>query len=72
MYLVIEIQKNEAGQLAWLVTQHEELRDAESKYHTVLAAAAKTTLPRHSAAIIHEDGHSIEQKSYRTEEVGEE
>ena len=63
MFLVVEIQKTN-NQLAWLVTQHEELRDAESKYHTVLAAAARSKLQRHSAALIHEDGHTIRNESY--------
>lgn len=65
MFLVVEIQKNEAGQLAWLVTQHEDIRDAESKYFAVLSAAAKSNLPRHSAALLHEDGHCIRSESYR-------
>ena len=64
MFLVVEIQKGENGQFACLVTQHEDLRDAESKYHAVLAAAAKSKLPRHSAALLHEDGHSIRNESY--------
>ena len=64
-FLVVEIQKNGNG-LAWLVTQHADIRDAESKYHTVLAAAARTTLPRHSAALLSEDGRCLEYKSYTT------
>lgn len=60
MFLVIEIQKGENGSLSWLVTQHSDLRDALSKYHSVLAAAAKSGLPRHSATIVYEDGHVVE------------
>lgn len=67
MFLVLEIQKNSEGQLAALVTQHEDIREAKSKYHAVLSVAAKSGLPRHSAAIIHEDGHSIYNESYKAE-----
>lgn len=64
MFLVVEIQKDGNGHLSWLITEKENIRDAESAYHSVLAAAAITTLPRHSAVILHEDGHSIENQSY--------
>jgi len=60
MFLVMEIQKDENGSLSWLVTQHSDLRDALSKYHTVLGFAAKSGLPRHGATIIYEDGHVVE------------
>lgn len=71
MYLVLEIQKDANGNLSTLITQHETLRDAQSKYHTILGFAAKTTLPRHGAAIIHEDGRTMEYKSFKSD-AGEE
>lgn len=64
MFLVVEIQKNASGQVASLITQHSDYRDAQAKFHTILAAAAKSNLPRHGAAILHEDGHSIVNESY--------
>jgi len=67
MFLVIEIQKGENGSLSWLVTQHEDIRDADSKYYAVLSAAAKSGLERHSAALLHEDGHCIRSGSYRSD-----
>ena len=67
MYLVLEIQKDANGNLATLITQHETLRDAQSKYHTSLGFAAKSTLPRHGASIIHEDGHTMDCKSFKSD-----
>lgn len=64
MFLVIEIQKGEGGQLTWLVTQHSDLRDAQSKYHTVLGFAAKSGLPRHGAVILNEFGVNICNESF--------
>lgn len=43
MYIVIELQKN-GDQVANIVTAHETENDAYSKYHTILAAAAKSTV----------------------------
>lgn len=65
MFLVVEIQKNN-GQLSHLVTVHETIREAQSKYHTILAAAAVSGLERHSAAILQDDGHSLFNESYST------
>ena len=70
MFLVLEIQKTN-GQLAALITQHEDIRDAESKYHAILSVAAKSGLERHSAALLHEDGHSIYNGSYKPEGEGD-
>ena len=51
---------------------------AESKYHEVLAAAAISQLPQHSATLITSDGRAIMNQCYRHEvaptpepEVGE-
>jgi len=43
MYIVIELQKN-GDQVANIVTTHETENDAYSKYHAILAAAAKSTV----------------------------
>lgn len=67
MFLVIEIQKSESG-LAALCTQHDTLREAQSKYHQVLAYAAVSGLPRHSAAILNEAGANICNESYGDDE----
>jgi hypothetical protein len=76
-YLVIEIQKQTDGTIAKIVTVHDTLNEALSKYHTVLSFAAVSTLPKHSCCIIDEGGyyvrnecfeHEIEQQEGTTDE----
>lgn len=67
MYIVIEIQKNQNGQVATLVDSYEDRNTAEQKYHQVLAAAAVSSLPVHTAVMLMEDGYSIKKETYRHE-----
>ena len=67
MFIVIEIQKNAQGQVATLLTAYDSLREAQSKYYTILAAAAKSGLPRHGAAILYEDGKEIASQSFASD-----
>ena len=39
-YIVIELQTAKSGAVANLVTQHASEAEAQSKYHSILAAAA--------------------------------
>ena len=57
MYIVIELQTN-GGQTAHLVTAHATREEAESKYHTVLAAE------KHAAIIVSEEGFPIMHQCY--------
>lgn len=65
MYIVIELQKNADGQVANLVTSHNTLAEAESKYHTIMAAAAVNEVPIHSAIIVSEEGFPVMHKCYK-------
>ena len=67
MYLVIEIQKH-GEDLADIVTSHATLNAAESRYHTVLAAAAVSNVPVHAAALISEEGFPMRHECYRHED----
>lgn len=72
-YIVMEIQKDKAGKIATLVTSHADIQDARAKYHTVLAAAAKSGLPLHGALILEENGAQIARECYEiAEEPNEE
>ena len=62
-YLVLEIQVNE-GITSNLIYDFENKRQAESKYHTVLAAAAISNLDVHTAMLTDENGYLYETKSY--------
>lgn len=64
MYSVIELQKN-GGTLAVLHYEYADKNTAQQKYHEVLAYAAVSTLERHSAALLNEDGRELRYESYQ-------
>jgi len=64
MFLVIEIQTMNDGKIANIVTAYDNERDANSKYHTILAAAAKSNLPAHAAVIMTNEGYVQAQQCY--------
>lgn len=51
-YIVIEMQTNEKGMTSVIPVAYEDLNLARQKYHTILAAAAVSTLPVHGAVIL--------------------
>lgn len=62
-YVVLEIQTMDGGQVACLATPYDNQMQAESSYHTVLAAAALSSLPRHAAVLLTSDG-SVQASQY--------
>lgn len=64
-YIVIELQKNEAGVVSNIVTAYDTLAAAESAYYTILAAAAISALPVHSAVLISEDGYPVMHNCFK-------
>lgn len=64
MYLVIELQTNgdTMANLAWAYSSKEQ---AEQKYHTVLAAAAVSTVETHTALIMNAEGTVIKRETYK-------
>ena len=64
-YIVIEMQKNAEGQVANLVTAHNTLAEAESKFYTILASAAVNDVPVHSAIIVSEEGFPVKHQCYK-------
>lgn len=65
MYIVIELQKNAEGVVSNIATSHETLAEAESKYYYVLAAAAVSDIPVHSAIIVSEEGFPVRHECYK-------
>lgn len=64
-YIVIEIQKSQDGTVAIPpVATYDNLFDALSRYHTILAAAAISDVPVHSAVILTDVGQQIRMDSY--------
>lgn len=64
-YIVIEIQKLANGTVAIPapVTYNTHL-EALAAYHTILAAAAVSSVPVHSAVILTETGQQIAMETY--------
>ena len=65
MYIVIELQKDAKGVVSNIVTSFENLAEAESKYYNILAAAAVSKIPVHSAIIVSEEGFPVRNQCYK-------
>lgn len=69
MYYILEIQQYADGSFGHLVHYADSRNRAESKYHEVLAAAAVSELPKHSAVLINENGEAIINQTYVHETI---
>lgn len=65
MYIVIELQKDAKGVVSNIVTAFDTLAEAESKYYTILAAAAISKVPVHSAIIVSEEAFPVKHQCYK-------
>ena len=63
-YLVIEIQTNTDGTVGNLVFAYDDRNQAESKYHTVLAAAAISEVTIHACSLLASDGRLLNRGCY--------
>jgi len=63
-YLVIEIQVSDSGAVGNFVWSFGDINAAYSQYHTVLASAAVSNIPIHSAVIMNETGFCIKHESF--------
>lgn len=63
-YVLIELQTNPNGAVGNLVTAYDALQQAESAWHSVLAAAAISALPAHAAILVNSDGEVVESRCY--------
>lgn len=66
-YIVIELQKNASGKVSTIVTQHADRYAAEGKYHTILAAAATSSVAQHGAVLLTDAGQEIIHQCYTHE-----
>ena len=64
MYIVIELQTYDNGTVGNIVNKYDTLNEAESKWHSVLAAAAVSTLPVHAAVILTNAGTLIRSEYF--------
>ena len=70
MYILLEIQVNDNGQVGTLITNYSDLREAESRFYTVMAAAALSELPVHSAVLMTEKGLKLKNGWYTHDDEG--
>lgn len=66
MYFVLEIQIGSTGSILPFAFNNQS--DAEAKYHTILSVAAKSSVPKHSAVLMAENGITLKHESYFHEE----
>lgn len=57
MFFVVEIQVNANGTAGTVIDTYSDVNTAQNKYHTILAAAAVSQIPKHAAFIFTEDGY---------------
>ena len=64
-YIVIEIQKASDGSIGVPpINTYDSFFDAISRYHTILAAAAVSNVPVHTAVVLNQVGQQIAMDSY--------
>ena len=62
MYIVMEIQNS--GTVATLVSQYADKNAAEGAFHQILASAAVSSVPVHSAVLMTDKGVWLRSESY--------
>lgn len=65
MYIVLEIQTYDDGTVGMINTAFEDQNLAKNKYYSVLAAAAISGLPKHTAVLLNEEGISLRHECCR-------
>lgn len=63
-YIVIELQAT-GDSVANIVTTHDTINEAESKYHLILTSAAVSQVPMHSATILTDEGYQLKRECYK-------
>lgn len=64
MYYIIELQKTDDAHCVHLISTKETQNEAESAYHQVLAAAAISSVPEHSATLLTDNGRELMNQTY--------
>lgn len=64
MFYVIEIQTNADGTHGTLVYDYPDRNEALAKYHTVLAAAATSSVLVHACTILTREGAQIAHEAF--------
>lgn len=59
-FLVTELQTAADGSMSSPSYAYDDILSAQAKYHTILAAAAKSPVPVHAAIIMNNEGQEID------------
>ena len=62
MFYVLELQTDQTG--AVLVFTYDNLTQAESKFYAILSAAAVSSVRKHGAIILNEDGIMLKHEVF--------
>lgn len=62
MVIVMEIQVGET--VSTIVESYADPFQAESKFHQILTAAAVSSVPKHSAVILNDEGQMMKHECY--------
>ena len=71
MFIVLDIQKDEYGEVETTATTYSEQNLAEGAYHQVLAGAALDEIPQHSCVLLTDEGFFMQSKCYKHEATEE-
>lgn len=63
MFIVMEIQTN-GEEVGTIINKYSDINQAKSKYHTILAAAAVSSVERHAACVLDDKGRTLWQEAY--------
>lgn len=70
-YIILETQTTKDGAVGTLINAYDSKNEAESKYHTVLAAAAISALKKHCAFMLNDSAQVIKSECYEHESEAE-
>ena len=71
VFVVMEIQSNNET-AATLINSYTDRNEAESKFHTILGAAAISNVLTHTAVLLTDTGKALKSETYRHESEVEE
>lgn len=65
MYLAIELKQKADGTMEVSTFKKETRDEAEKSFHSILAVAAVSTHPVHSAVIMNPEGVTLKRETYK-------
>ena len=68
MYIAVEIKGKADGAVEVSTYKKETREEAEKAYHSILAVAAVSTHPVHSALILNVEGSTLKKDCYKHEQ----